>query len=174
MPAYVAKVVKKKDYHIDEIKREFELSDEYAEKILTDPRYHIVSMRDDIGVNKDEEVQMAVRVFKEQPKTNSIGLYYSWVNPDFRGRNINSVMLNKIEEWARERGYKTLVAHTRQNNTSSQRSLEKDGFVMSQNLGIYKDTNGLKFQFIKQLDESTNFKSLFDIDEEIIMVKELV
>jgi GNAT superfamily N-acetyltransferase len=60
-----------------------------------------------------------------------------WVEPAFRGKGIASQILNELETWAKELGYKRCVLETGKKQVEAMQLYPKNGYQLIPNYGQY-------------------------------------
>jgi len=69
--------------------------------------------------------------------TDTVEIKRMYVRPEYRGRGIASVVLNGLEEWARESGFHSCVLETGYNQPEAIALYKKSGYHVIPNYGPY-------------------------------------
>ena len=71
------------------------------------------------------------------------GSFYSWmggISPDYRRLGIADILTDKQEEWAKSKGYRTIVLKTRKKHKAMLHFCEKRGFTIVKTLQKLPDS----------------------------------
>ena len=87
----------------------------------------------------------AFRKFNE----DTVEIKRMFVRPEYRGRGIASVVLNGLEEWAREGGFQKCILETGYNQPEAIALYKKSGYQVIPNYGPYENiANSICFEKI--------------------------
>lgn len=88
-------------------------------------------------VYSDMDVPVACSGLKEHD-SGDVEIKRVWVQPAFRGRHISTLMMNELENFAREHGYKRTVLMTRERMTWAKHLYEGLSYHRIENYPPYK------------------------------------
>lgn len=84
------------------------------------------------------EMPIASGAFKMHNKT-AIEVKRMYVKHEFRGKGIATGILNELETWAKELGYKAAILETSNVMNEALTLYKKNGYIVVPNYGQYKD-----------------------------------
>ena len=76
-----------------------------------------------------------------------------YVLPDYRGKGISRIILNELEKWATELGYKTAILETGNKQPEALNLYKNSGYIETDRYGPFKDLES-SFCFRKTLIHS--------------------
>jgi len=62
-----------------------------------------------------------------------------YVHHDYRGKGLSKVVINELEQWAKETGHNTSILETGKKQPEAVGLYEKLGYQLTENFGPYKD-----------------------------------
>jgi RimJ/RimL family protein N-acetyltransferase len=107
-----------------------------------------------IAFSGDSPVGMAA-LYRDQQQMNAGELLQVWVSPEFRSKGVAKEMLAAVVQWARENGFRTIVASVAKRNERALRFYLRCGFIVA---------NGVLLQDADDIDDTVLVKQLTEIE----------
>jgi GNAT superfamily N-acetyltransferase len=100
-----------------------------------------------------DDVMIGITLIKIYKNAKKVKIVFTLILEEYRGKGYNKLLLEKVEEYAKNNEFNYLIAHVRENNISSLRSFLNYGFKKSKPKGklFYSDTNEKKIRLSKKL-----------------------
>ena len=138
------------DFRLLISKLDNELNDVHDNQRQVYDQYNQVDLIQTVVVAYIENLPVACGCFKPFDR-NTVEIKRMFVLPDFRGKGISKIILNELENWAKEMGFTKTVLETGIKLPSAIALYQKSGYSRAENYGVYKDL-GDSICFEKSLD----------------------
>ena len=155
MDLIVLKNKEKEDKHYNLLKKSFKSVPSYNQ-FMTNPTYKIFTLIDETNTLIGETI---IKEEVDSHENNFISIYYTVIDEPYKNNGYNTILLDKIYEYAKGNGFKYLNAHVRETNIAQINSFMSCGFIKTEvettELPIYKDGDK-KLRFLKTINEFLN------------------
>lgn len=155
MDLIVLKNKEKEEKHYNLLKKSFKSVPSYN-TFMTDPTYKIFTLIDETNTLIGESI---IKEEIDSNENNFIAIYYTVIDEPYKNNGYNTVLLDKIYEYAKENGFKYLNAHVRETNIAQINSFMSCGFIKTEvesiELPMYKNGDK-KLRFLKTINEFLN------------------
>lgn len=99
-------------------------------------KHNIIEELSTVVIAYDNQTAIGCGCFKEFDNT-SAEVKRMYVSPSHRGKGISRMILNKIEKWAKEKGYAKTILETGTAQTQAIALYKSSGYIVTKNYGPY-------------------------------------
>lgn len=89
-------------------------------------------------VAKDENNSVGIGAFRIMEDESAVEIKRMFVHPNHRGKGISKLILQELENWAKEKNFKYAKLETGHKNIAAKQLYQKAGYVLIEPFGPYQ------------------------------------